>query len=316
MNMDALAGMSMDQLGELSAEEIEKLGLDGDKEDVEGASSGADATGEVGTGSDGQDGKPGESGDFIEAKNGKAKIPYKVLEETRAELANLKEELARVREQGGRGTIYQAELTPEHREQIAAVEGEMSGLRQQFEDGDLGWEDYQEKLTDAIGRRDTLNRQVLKAEIAAEISQQSAEQEWRNTVDSFLVTERNGIDYTKDEAKRNDLDMFVKVLGQDPGNADKDYDWFLNTAHAAVMAKHGAVMNGGQQNQQQQRQNGSGDAGEQQRKPAFNSLSDIPGGSPPAKNELEQLGELSTASIANKFLNDPAAIDKYLAQLG
>lgn len=316
MNMDALAGMSMDQLGELSAEEIEKLGLDGGREDVEGASSGADATEEVGTGSDGQDGEPGESGDFIEAKNGKAKIPYKVLEETRAELANLKEELARVREQGGRGTIYQAELTPEHREQIAAVEGEMSGLRQQFEDGDLGWEDYQEKLTDAIGRRDTLNRQVLKAEIAAEISQQSAEQEWRNTVDSFLVTERNGIDYTKDEAKRNDLDMFVKVLGQDPGNADKDYDWFLNTAHAAVMAKHGVVMNGGQQNQQQQRQNVSGDTGEQQRKPAFNSLSDIPGGSPPAKNEMEQLGELSTASIANKFLNDPAAIDKYLAQLG
>lgn len=315
MNMDALAGMSMDQLGELSAEEIEKLGLDGDKEDVEGASSSADDTGEVGTGSDGQDGESGEPGDFIEAKNGKAKIPYKVLEETRAELANLKEELARVREQGGRGTIYKAELTPEHMEQLAAVEGELSGLRQQFEDGDLEWEDYQEKLTDAIGRRDTLNRQVLKAEIAAEISQQSAEQEWRDTVDSFLGTERNGIDYTKDDAKRSDLDMFVKVLGQDPGNADKDYDWFLNTAHAAVMAKHGVVMSGGQQ-QQQQRQNGSGDAGEQQRKPAFISLSDIPGGSPPAKNELEQLGELSTASIANKFLNDPAAIDKYLAQLG
>jgi hypothetical protein len=308
MNMDALAGMSMDQLGELSAEEIEKLGLDGGKEDVDGASSGADATGEV-------EGSEDQNGDFIETKSGRGKIPFKVLEETRAEVANLKEELAKVREQGGRGTIYQAELTPEHRAQLTAVEGELSGLRQQFENGDVEWEEYQQKLTDAIGRRDILNRQVLKSEISAEISQQSAEQEWKDTVDSFLTKERDGVDYTKDEAKRNDLDMFIKVLGQDPGNSDKDYNWFLSTAHVAVMAKHGAAANVGGQ-QQQQRQSGNGDAGNQQRKPAFNSLSDIPGGSAPAKNEMEQLGEMSTASIANKFLNDPAAIDKYLAQLG
>lgn len=315
MNMDALAQMSMDQLGELSADEIDKLGLDGGKEDVEeGASSSADAIGgDAAAGSDVHD-EDSETGGFIESKSGKQKIPYKVLEDTRAELAELKEELAQMRGQGERGTIYQAELTPEHREQLASVEGELSGLRQKFEEGDLEWEEYQEKLTDAMGRRDALNRQVLKAEIASEISQQRAEQEWKSTVDSFLGKERDGVDYTKDDAKRGDLDMFIKMLGSDPGNSDKEYNWFLDTAHAAVMAKHGVVANGS--NQQQQRgRNDSGDQ-QQQRRPPFNSLSDIPGGTPPAKNEMEQMGELSTSAIANKFLNDPSAIDKYLAQLG
>ena len=312
MNIETLANMSMEQIGAMSEEELEKLGLDGDKEDVESASSGADAVDQDSVVQQATDSKePSEEPAFVEAKNGKAKIPYKVLEDTRAEVASLKDELARMREQSGR-TIYQAEITPEHKEQLTAVEGELSGLHRKFEDGDLEWEEYQTQLNDAIGRRDILSRQVLKAEISAEISQQSAKQAWDDTVSTFMSKAQSGIDYSQDEAKRNDLDMFIKLLGNDPSNAEKTYDWFLDTAHTAVMAKHGVVPSAAKQDQRQVEKTAPD---EQVKKPPFNSLSDIPGGSPPAKNEMEQLGDLSTAAIANKFLKDPAAIDKYLAQL-
>ena len=49
---------------------------------------------------------------------------------------------------------------------------------------------------------------------------------------SSAATAKTGIDYARDEAKRNDLDGFVKALAQNEANASKDFDWFLAEALA------------------------------------------------------------------------------------
>ena len=74
------------------------------------------------------------------------------------------------------------------------------------------------------------------------MTKQSTEDAWRNTITTFFHTVKTsgGTDYMTDEARRNDLDLFVKALGNDEANADKPMAWFLAEGHKRVQALHGA----------------------------------------------------------------------------
>ena len=81
----------------------------------------------------------------------------------------------------------------------------------------------------------------VKADIASEMGEQTAEASWQDTINSFMAKTKKdeGIDYRKDKAKEKDLDIFVKVLAAEDENADKPMAWFLSEAHRMVRAKHG-----------------------------------------------------------------------------
>ena len=118
------------------------------------------------------------------------------------------------------------------------------------------------------------------------------------------------MDYAADEAKRNSLNTYVKALAVDPDNEGKPMVWYLQEAHALVKAKHGVATIS------------QAPADVKQADPAkptspINTLSDLPGGLTPAKNEIEALEQVSGAALTNRFQNMTAAqIDAELAKLG
>lgn len=137
-------------------------------------------------------------------------------------------------------TAYRAELPADHAEKKAAAEGALADLTAKFKAGDLEVDEYetQRKAADATLRE--LERAELKAEIAREMTAQSTEAQWANAIRrQFDASKAAGlVDYDTDEAKRSDLDTFVRALGAKAENADKSMDWFLAEAHKRVLALH------------------------------------------------------------------------------
>lgn len=136
---------------------------------------------------------------------------------------------------------YRAQLPSDYDAQLNDLKHEFSALAEKFKQGDIDFEEYQAATDQLADRRDALTSLRTKAEISREMQEQSAEQEWQWTIRRFVAktAREEKIDYQSDEAKRNDLDAFVKVLAANPANAKKDGDWFLNEAHRRVKALHG-----------------------------------------------------------------------------
>lgn len=136
---------------------------------------------------------------------------------------------------------YVVQLPADFQEQVNAVGADYEKLAQQLKDGEIDFDEYHAKSAEVLARRDELSAIRVKHEISAEMSQQNSAQEWQWTIKRFMArTARDeGIDYNKDADKARDLDLFVKALGNDPANADKDMDWFLTEGHRRVKAMAG-----------------------------------------------------------------------------
>jgi hypothetical protein len=139
--------------------------------------------------------------------------------------------------------VYTADVPSDLKEQQDAIASQLTELRDKFKSGDLEVDDYETQREELLGKREELNKAVIKAEISQEMRQQDAQQAWQSaierTFDSAAKPDGGGIDYRKDTAKAADLDLFVRRLGEDPANADKGMDWFLSEGHRRVLALHG-----------------------------------------------------------------------------
>lgn len=141
-----------------------------------------------------------------------------------------------------RRTTYRATVPEGHAEQLAALTEADSALAAKFESGEIDFNEFRAQSAELNQRRLELSKAQIKAEISAEMGEQTAEQEWQDTIKQFMTAAKpEGIDYRKDEAKRNDLDKYVKALAADDDNADKPMRWFLEEAHRIVKAKHGIL---------------------------------------------------------------------------
>jgi hypothetical protein len=139
---------------------------------------------------------------------------------------------------------YEAKLPSDYDDQIKALKDRDAELRQKFKDGEIDIDERDAGLSQLSEQREQLLVLRAKAEISQEMTQQTAAQQWQNTVNSFLsaaAKEEGGIDYRKDGDKAADLDQFVKVLAAKPENSDKPMQWFLEEAHKRVMALHGVA---------------------------------------------------------------------------
>lgn len=143
---------------------------------------------------------------------------------------------------------YEAAWPPaDFKEQISATHDAQRDLMQRFQDGELEINEYVDELSKITEQRDALVAAKIKARIKAEISQEMAEQvsarEWAQAVNSFIdrVAKDEHVNYRTDAARARDLDTFVKVLANDPENAQQSSEWFLREAHKLVNARRGAV---------------------------------------------------------------------------
>ena len=133
---------------------------------------------------------------------------------------------------------YQAEVPADFAARIDEIKAKTDEIAAKFKAGDMEFDEFQNQTRAIDAERTELVKAQTKAEIAAEMTQQTAQQEWAFLVKSFVkaTAKSGGTDYVKDEAKRNDLDGFIKVLATNPANNDKDPEWFLEEAHKQLKA--------------------------------------------------------------------------------
>jgi len=139
-------------------------------------------------------------------------------------------------------TAYRATLPDDYDAQVKAIADERDGLKAKFKAGELELDEYEDARAALDERKGALDRQAVKAEVSAEMTQQSAQAQWNSAINrSFEAAakpENGGVDYRTDEVKRGDLDGFVRALANNPANADKSMDWFLTEAHKRVLSLH------------------------------------------------------------------------------
>lgn len=134
---------------------------------------------------------------------------------------------------------YVVELPADHADKVQANKQARKELLTKYNNGDLDQAEYeaaQERLDD---ERLELASQKQRADIAAEMSQQAANNAWVSTINTFVaeVAKTDKVDYLNDADKQADLDNFVKALGAKEAN--KPMRWYLEEAHKRVMALHG-----------------------------------------------------------------------------
>lgn len=137
--------------------------------------------------------------------------------------------------------VYKAALPDDFDAKVAALGGSEADAWAKFESGDFDRSELQAELSRISAERSDLAAMKVKAEVSQEMTQQSAEVAWNNAIDRLYANaaKESGIDYRKDNDRNAELDQFVKVLANNPANADKSMDWFLTEAHKRVLALNG-----------------------------------------------------------------------------
>lgn len=139
--------------------------------------------------------------------------------------------------------IYQAALPQDYEAKLQGIKDEDARLRQAFKDGEIDIDERDAGLASLTEQREALLVARTKAEIAGEMNQQTAAQQWTATVNrslaEFAKPENGGVDYRKDPELGQALDSAVKMLANNPANNDKSMDWFLTQAHKWVMFERG-----------------------------------------------------------------------------
>lgn len=134
---------------------------------------------------------------------------------------------------------YEAALPADFDARVQDLATRESELKRAFRAGEIEFDDFEAKRDELLREREGLTIARTKAEIASEMTAQTAEQQWRSTVDSFLNAQAKVMDYRANAEAMGDLDAFVKMLAAKDANAHQPMEWFLAEAHKRVMALHG-----------------------------------------------------------------------------
>ena len=136
---------------------------------------------------------------------------------------------------------YVAQLPPDIDARVAALDESEAEAQRRFDDGEIDSTEFRAQMR-AIGNdRMALAAARTKAEVAYEMAQQAAQQQWQDAQRALMraASKNDGIDYAKDANRLKELDGFVRMLGSDPSNEGRSMAWFLNEAHRRVLALNG-----------------------------------------------------------------------------
>lgn len=209
--------------------------------------------------------------------------------------------------------VYQSSLPEDFDDRVTALEEAETEIARKFEAGEIEAPEYVRESRRIANERSELDRVRVKAEVAAEMSQQAALQQWQNQVAKFMrdAKKTDGVDYRGDEALGAELDTMVKALANNPANADKPSGWFLQQAHKAIKAMHGIA---------DKPAPASKDGKPAPRKPPIDkapkTLAQVPGGDGPGdvSDEFANLDNLEGDEFENALSRlTPAQRARYLA---
>lgn len=140
-----------------------------------------------------------------------------------------------------RAPAYVVELPADFADQQAANKQARAELKVKYNTGELDSEEFEAEAERLEEQRIELMAQKQRAEISKEMTEQAAQNDWKNAINGFMGDAAKNsaigiIDYQKDEAKSRDFDAMVKGLAS--ANPDKPFDWYLYEAHKRVVALH------------------------------------------------------------------------------
>ena len=138
---------------------------------------------------------------------------------------------------------YSVDVPADAAQQIATLKGEERAAFKQLMDGDTDMDpDAYAAIRDRTDAAiDDLKTKALTASIFQQANQQAADQqaraEWTRSEAKVMVEAKaDGLDYKAAPEKMTIFNRFLKTLGADPANEDKDASWFLNEAHKSAKA--------------------------------------------------------------------------------
>lgn len=185
----------------------------------------------------------GDDGDDDESDDGGTGGESQPVERPVAETSKPAEEYPQAQEQTAEQetTTYQASLPSDYEERLSGLKARDAELRQKLRDGEIDIDERDAGLAAIAEEREQLLVLRAKAEVSQEMNSQTVARQWAGEINSLFkrASENDGVDYSKDRARYNDLDIFVKALANNEANEGKPMSWFLNEAHKRVMALHG-----------------------------------------------------------------------------
>lgn len=111
----------------------------------------------------------------------------------------------------------------------ATIDQDVANLNQQFEEGEVEVQEYQQKLA-------ALERERTKSEMAQELNQQNVEQAWQHVQDAFFASNP---DYATDPVLHGALDATLRSLYADEQYQGLSMGQYLATAKQMVDQRFG-----------------------------------------------------------------------------
>lgn len=131
--------------------------------------------------------------------------------------------------------IYVAEAPADAEARLAQIATDKATLVEQFDDGELTAKEYQEKL-DALGKEERkIERQIDKAEIAAEMEVQRITQERDREINAFLG--EVGVKRDMEDPAFKAIDQAVRIVASLPDNVDKSVREIMQEAYDLCVFK-------------------------------------------------------------------------------
>lgn len=136
--------------------------------------------------------------------------------------------------------ILVAEVPADADDKLKEIADKKAGLLTQFDDGDITAKEYQAQL-DALNKDErAIERQVEKAQLAAEIEQQRRQNEWASQCDGFLKAHP---EYDGGKGERFEhMNAILKAIAVIPQNQGLTGPQLLDKAHRLALADRGEAL--------------------------------------------------------------------------
>lgn len=139
---------------------------------------------------------------------------------------------------------YDVKVPDDADDKIKTLRGEDKAAFQRLMDGEIDAEEYQAVKDRVDGEIDKVREQVLTAKVLqtanAQSEEQAAQREWKTAEARAMADFKGeGLDYMSKPALLAAYNTHLKALATDPKNSERDADWFLRGAHAAMKADLG-----------------------------------------------------------------------------
>ena len=211
--------------------------------------------------------------------------------------------------------LLSADLPEGYEDKLREFDEKLTQLDSEFDDGELTTQEYRQAVKETQASKQELEQQVFKANLAREMEENRAKQEWIDTVNGFLDDHP---DYRQSERMYRLLDIEVKTLAQTEEAQRMTGAEILAKAHENIAAD---IPMGKKEAVEEPKQEPAKPAKKAERRNVPPTLANVPASDMTAADEggrfakLDKLDGLELeAELARLYVTNPRLAEEYLSQ--